>query len=59
MEETPATENAAHDSPYQEWVAPTRRFSPFIALCAVGFLGRLSYEMMRTPLTPVYAKYLV
>lgn len=52
-EETPA-----EDSPHSEWTASTRRVSPFIALCAVGFLGRLSYEMLRTPLTPVYAKYL-
>jgi MFS family permease len=29
-----------------------------VALCAVGFLGRLSYEMMRTPLTPLFAKHL-
>ena len=36
----------------------THWFSPFVALCAVGFLGRLSYEMMRTPLTPLFAKHL-
>ena len=41
-----------------EWRAPSRRFSPFVALCTVGFLGRLSYEMARTPLTPLYATYL-
>ena len=40
------------------WRLPARRFSPFFALCGVGFLGRLSYEMARTPLTPLYAKYL-
>ncbi len=27
-------------------------------LCGVGFLGRLSYEMARTPLTPLYARHL-
>lgn len=41
-----------------EWVHPSHRFSPFVALCGVGFLGRLSYEMARTPLTPLYAKHL-
>lgn len=46
------------DPDYDEWASPRRRFSPFVALCSVGFLGRLSYEMMRTPLTPVYARYL-
>lgn len=29
-----------------------------MALCTVGFLGRLSYEMMRTPLTPLLARHL-
>lgn len=42
----------------EEWTAPTRRISPFVALCGVGFLGRLSYEMLRTPITPLYAKHL-
>lgn len=46
------------DKDCKEWTSPRQRFSPFVALCSVGFLGRLSYEMMRTPLTPVYAKYL-
>ena len=45
-------------APSDEWTAPTHRFSPFVALCGVGFLGRLSYEMARTPLTPLYAKHL-
>jgi MFS transporter, DHA1 family, multidrug resistance protein len=40
------------------WRTSTQWFSPFVALCAVGFLGRLSYEMMRTPLTPLFAKHL-
>jgi MFS family permease len=44
--------------PTNEWTAPSQRFSPFVALCGVGFLGRLSYEMARTPLTPLYAKHL-
>lgn len=41
-----------------EWTAPSRQPSPFLLLCGVGFLGRLSYEMARTPLTPLYAKHL-
>ncbi|OMH29025.1 MFS transporter [Tersicoccus phoenicis] len=41
-----------------EWTVPTRRPAPFTVLCAVGFLGRLSYEMARTPLTPLYAQHL-
>lgn len=52
---TRLTEPAA---PHNGWTSPTRRFSPFVALCGVGFLGRLSYEMMRTPITPLYAKHL-
>ena len=32
--------------------------SPFVLLCGVGFLGRLSYEMARTPLTSLYAQHL-
>ncbi len=41
-----------------EWTAPSRRPSPFVTLCAVGFFGRLSYEMVRSPLTPLFAKHL-
>lgn len=41
-----------------EWSSPSRMVSPFVVLCAVGFLGRLSYEMARSPLTPLYAKHL-
>ncbi|MEO7124298.1 MAG: MFS transporter, partial [Lacisediminihabitans sp.] len=41
-----------------EWTSPTRQPSPFVVLCAVGFLGRLSYEMARSPLTPLYAQHL-
>jgi DHA1 family multidrug resistance protein-like MFS transporter len=46
------------ESPPDAWRTSTRRFSPFVALCTVGFLGRLSYEMMRTPLTPLFAHHL-
>lgn len=52
------TESNAQPKMSDEWTAPTRRFSPFFALCSVGFLGRLSYEMMRTPITPLYATHL-
>jgi len=31
---------------------------PFALLCSVGFLGRLSYEMVRSPVTALYAKHL-
>lgn len=52
-------ENQAEaDAPHDEWTSPTGRLSPFAALCGVGFLGRLSYEMMRTPITPLYAEHL-
>lgn len=34
------------------------RLSPFVLLCVMGFLGRLSYEMIRTPITSLYAKQL-
>lgn len=52
--DVPPPEQLASDP----WRLPTRRFSPFVALCGVGFLGRLSYEMARTPLTPLYARHL-
>ena len=32
------------------------RVSPFVLLCGVGFLGRLSYEMLRSPITSLFAK---
>ncbi len=32
------------------------RVSPFILLCLMGFLGRLSYEMLRSPITSLFAK---
>ena len=42
-----------------EWDVPvTQLASPFAALCGVGFLGRLSYEMLRTPVTPLFARHL-
>ena len=30
----------------------------FLLLCAMGLLGRLSYEMLRTPVTALYARHL-
>ena len=43
---------AEHQLPQPEasqdpWRTSTHWLSPFVALCAVGFLGRLSYEMWR------------
>lgn len=32
-----------------------RFFSPFIALCTVGFFARMSYAMARTPILPLFA----
>lgn len=55
---TPAATNTHDAASPDEWTAPTRPLSPFVTLCSVGFLGRLSYEMVRTPLTPLYAKHL-
>lgn len=49
---------ASPDGRPDEWTKPAGRRSPFVTLCGVGFLGRLSYEMARTPLTPLYAKHL-
>ncbi|BDE08258.1 MFS transporter [Vulcanimicrobium alpinum] len=31
------------------------KVSPFVWLCGVGFLGRLSYEMIRTPIVSLFA----
>ena len=57
-----SAENPGHHrpntSPVNDWTAPSRQPSPFVLLCGVGFLGRLSYEMARTPLTPLYAQHL-
>ena len=33
-------------------------FSPFAALCAVGFFARLSYALARSPVLPLFALYL-
>lgn len=44
-------------NPPAAWTSADR-VSPFVVVCGVGFLGRLSYEMARTPLTPLFAKYL-
>ncbi len=35
-----------------------RQVSNFFLLCSVGFLGRLSYEMLRSPITSLYAKHI-
>ncbi|OHB96739.1 MAG: MFS transporter [Planctomycetes bacterium RIFCSPLOWO2_12_38_17] len=32
-----------------------RLFSPFVALCTVGFFARMSYAMARTPILPLFA----
>lgn len=53
--ETPETTPVSQND---EWRTPSRRPSPFMLLCIVGFLGRLSYEMLRTPITPLYARSL-
>lgn len=50
-----APENAREKD---QWLTPKSRVSPFVLLCIVGFLGRLSYEMARSPLTPLYARHL-
>ncbi len=36
----------------------TRVFSPFTALCSVGFFARLSYALARSPVLPLFALYL-
>lgn len=35
-----------------------RIFSPFAALCAVGFFARFSYSLARSPVLPLFALYL-
>ncbi len=32
--------------------------SPFVLLCTMGFLGRVSYEMIRSPVSALYAKHI-
>lgn len=34
------------------------RFTPFTALCTVGFFARLSYALARSPVLPLFALYL-
>lgn len=36
----------------------TSIFSPFTALCTVGFFARLSYALARSPVLPLFALYL-
>ncbi len=36
----------------------TKVFSPFNALCTVGFFARLSYALARSPVLPLFALYL-
>jgi DHA1 family multidrug resistance protein-like MFS transporter len=36
----------------------TKIFSPFTALCTVGFFARLSYALARSPVLPLFALYL-
>jgi MFS family permease len=36
----------------------TKFFSPFNALCTVGFFARLSYALARSPVLPLFALYL-
>lgn len=36
----------------------SRIFSPFTALCSVGFFARLSYALARSPVLPLFALYL-
>jgi DHA1 family multidrug resistance protein-like MFS transporter len=36
----------------------TKIFSPFAALCSVGFFARLSYALARSPVLPLFALYL-
>ena len=37
---------------------PSARSQAFLVLCAMGLVGRLSYEMLRTPVTSLYARHL-
>lgn len=48
----------ASDPASQSIVIAGVRISAFVLLCGVGFLGRLSYEMIRTPITSLYANQL-
>jgi len=48
----------ASDPARQPIVISGVRISAFVLLCGMGFLGRLSYEMIRTPITSLYAKQL-
>lgn len=54
---TPSND-AADQGQADEPDAAARRPGAFMLLCSIGFLGRLSYEMVRSPLTALYAAYL-
>ncbi len=49
---------AGHEAPEAPSPVAGARVSAFVLLCAVGFLGRLSYEMVRSPITSLFAKHL-
>ena len=51
-------EQAGHASEHPLTTKVHGRPSPFVLLCGAGFLGRLSYEMVRAPLTSLYAVHL-
>lgn len=46
--------------PVKNEAAPSERAktTSFIFLCSAGLLGRLSYEMLRSPITSLYAKHI-
>lgn len=50
--------SAAASPPPSSLLGRAGWLSPFVLLSAVGFLGRLSYEMARSPLSPLYARHL-
>ncbi|VAX33000.1 Uncharacterized MFS-type transporter [hydrothermal vent metagenome] len=39
-------------------MTPDKFFSPFAALCTVGFFARFSYSLARSPVLPLFALYL-
>lgn len=49
---------ADHDAPQVPPPVAEGGVSAFVLLCGIGFLGRLSYEMVRSPITSLFAKHL-
>lgn len=52
-----AADTSEQAEPQQPWIAGGA-VSPFVRLSGRGLLGRLSYDMVRNPITSLFAKHI-